>query len=169
MLLSGSTILKTSLAALLHAKKLLFISLCLSPVAWLVDTFAQWQVNNSTYLGFVLGAIAIDHLLGSLYHAFWLRDFCIKKNLGGLFTKMVIVVSVGYLFEGLDALTPEATILKDYTVTVLRLMVFLYPAMSAFGNSYEMTGRKFPPYDIMEKLRKFTENATINLNPKKDE
>lgn len=146
----------------LQIKKLLIISLMISPITWLIDKLAEWHIDNSDYVSFVIGAIIIDHILGSIYHAFYAKDWSVKKNLTGLLVKMVIVVSVGYLFEGLDTLMVQESILKEYSVMVLRLMVFLYPASSAFNNSYIMTGKKFPPMAFMEKLKKFSENATLN-------
>lgn len=109
-----------------------------------------------------MGAMVVDHLLGTLFHAFWRRDFSAWKNIKGLLLKLTIVVTVGYLFEGLNTLMVEQSILKDYTIMVLRLMVFLYPAMSAFKNSYIMTGKRFPPMALMEKLEKFAEGTAIN-------
>lgn len=160
ILITKILILKSTVG--LQIQKLLMLSLMISPFTWIVDRLAEWHIGNSDYVTFVIGAIIIDHILGSLYHAFWLRDFSFKKNIYGLLTKLIIVVCVGYLFEGLDTLMVKGSILKDYTVMVLRLMVFLYPASSAFQNSYEMTGKKFPPMAFMEKLKRFSESATIN-------
>lgn len=137
------------------------MALALSPLTWIIEKLGQWQVDNSTYVSFVIGAIAVDHILGSIYHAFFARDWSIKENVKGLLIKLLIVISIGYLFEGLDGLM-VSSILKEYTIMVLRLMVFLYPATSAFHNSYAMTGQKFPPMAFMEKLKRFSENATIN-------
>ena len=138
------------------------MALMVSPLTWLLDKLSIWHLENETYVTFVVGAIVVDHLLGSAYHAFWKRDFSLKLNVTGLILKLFIVVSVGYLFEGLNMLMAHESVLKDYTVMVLRLMVFLYPAGSAFGNSYEMTGRKFPPVGFMDKLKQFSESATLN-------
>ena len=149
---------------LFQIKAVFMCSIVLSPLTWLITKLTDWQLANSSYVSFVLGAIAIDHLLGTVYHAFYLRDFSMKKNVSGLLVKLMLVVCMGYLFEGLDSLMIEESILKDYTVMVLRLMVFLYPAGSAFANSYEMTGRKFPPVGFMEKLKQFSKSATINSN-----
>lgn len=165
LILTKLVILKSTIG--LQIQKLLMFSLMISPITWILERLNEWHIGNSDYVAFVIGAIAIDHILGSMYHAFWLRDFSMKKNIYGLITKLVIVLCVGYLFEGLDALMVESSILKDYTVMVLRLMVFLYPASSAFQNSYEMTGKKFPPMAFMEKLKKFSESATFNSSDKK--
>ena len=147
---------------LMKLKSSITLAIILSPITWVLDRLCSWHLDNHEYVSFVVGAIAIDHFLGTIYHAFYKRDFSIKKNLGGLLVKLVIVVTVGYLFEGLNTLMVHDSILKDYTVMVLRLMVFLYPASSAFGNSYVMTGRKFPPVGFMDKLKQF--NQTIKVD-----
>lgn len=152
--------------ALIEGKKLLFLALAISPLTWVLEKLGEWHLDNATYVSFVIGAIAVDHILGSIYHAFFARDWSIKKNIKGLLIKLLIVVSIGYLFEGLDGLM-VSSVVKEYTIMVLRLMVFLYPASSAFHNSYTMTGQKFPPMAFMEKLKRFSENATINTKDAK--
>jgi hypothetical protein len=138
------------------------LSLMISPVTYAIDKLHKWQVDNEDYFIFVVGAIVIDLFLGILYHAFWLRDFSFKAMATGFITKMVIIVSAGYLFEGLNTLMVEQSVFRDYTIMIMRLMIFLYPAGSAFGNMYEMTGQKFPPVGFMNKLKQFSENTTIN-------
>ncbi len=142
------------------------LALFISPLTWLLDRLSIWHLENEAYVTFVVGAIVVDHLLGSAFHAFWKKDFSLKLNVTGLMLKLFIVVCMGFLFEGLNTLMAQESILKDYTVMVLRLMVFLYPAGSAFGNSYEMTGRTFPPVGFMEKLKQFSQSTTINSNDK---
>lgn len=144
---------------LVKLKILAFISLTVSPFAMLLDKLIEWQELNIGYAVLVLTAVTIDHLLGTLYHAFWLRDFSFKKNVTGLITKLVIVVSIGYLFEGLHTLMESASLLVEYVVTTLRVSVFLYPAGSAFGNAYVMTDKQFPPMGFMEWLKKFAQNS----------
>jgi uncharacterized radical SAM superfamily protein len=133
-------------------------AMAFAPFVWLAEHLLNWTITNNVYATLVLFAIAADHVLGTAYHLFWKRDFSIKKNLTGLIVKLLIVVTVGYLFEGLNEMMAGVPILKDYTITTLRLLVFLYPAGSAFNNSYEMTNKQFPPMGFMEWLKKFAKN-----------
>lgn len=149
-------------AFMLKFKMLTFVALLISPFAMAIDKILEWQEVNVGYAILVLTAVAIDHILGTVYHAFWTKDFCFKKNVKGLVIKLLIVVSVGYLFEGLNMLMEDATFIVDYTLMTLRVMVFLYPAGSAFSNTYVMTNKKFPPMGFMEWLKRFTENAPKN-------
>ena len=168
-----SALLINTIKLFAKLKMLAIISLTITPFVWLLEKLTAWHMENGDYALFVLTAVAIDHLLGTAYHAFWKRDFSIKKNLSGLLVKTMIVVSVGYLFEGLNTLLVGASLIKSYFVISLRLMVFLYPAGSAFTNSYLITNKKFPPMGFMETLKKFSDRqatswlSNINKNDEK--
>lgn len=138
------------------------LGLCLSIPAFIFEMVVKWGVNNSDYVGFCLLAIMIDHVLGTIRHLFIDRDFTIKKNIKGMVIKIGLVVSVGLLFEGLNVIVKNDSIIKEYIVMTTRLMVFLYPAGSAFGNSSILSGGKFPPTAWIDKLKKFQENLNAN-------
>lgn len=110
----------------------------------------------------VLLAIIVDHLLGSWKHAFIKRDFTWLKNISGLAVKIGLVVCVGFLFEGLNVILKNDNIIKDYLTVVTRLIVFLYPAGSAFGNASVISGGVFPPTSWLDKLKKFQKNLDTN-------
>lgn len=135
---------------------------------FIIEKITNWSLENTDYIGFVLGAIAIDHFLGTIKHAFWSRDFCMKKNIIGISIKIGLVVLVGFLFEGLGIIFKHDTPIKDYLITVTRLMVFLYPAGSAFGNSSVISGGKFPPSGWIKKLKSFQANLNPNEFKNKD-
>lgn len=150
----------------LRVKSLLLLSLTIAPLTMILNSLSGWYIDNEMYVTIVLGAIIADHLIGTIYHAFWLKDFSIKKNVLGLTLKIFLVVMIGFLFEGLNILIVHDNIIKDWVIVVLRLMVFLYPGGSAFANSYVMTGKKFPPVGFMNKLEEFSKNASINITDK---
>lgn len=134
------------------------------------DRLMVWFYESIDYILIVFIAIIIDHALGTIRHLWFDRDFSIKKNLFGLVTKVALVVGVGILFEGLNVILDKESIIADYLTTVCRLMVFLYPAGSAFGNSAIVSKGKFPPESWLEKLKKFQENLNPNdLNKKNEE
>jgi len=151
---SGSIAAKAQAVTLLTA---LF-----SPVAYLTEVAYSWGQNNIIYINFVLGAIVVDHIVGTTYHIFYKRDFSVKKNLGGLMLKTFIVVASAYLVEGLDFLSPTTGVLKEYISASLRFAVFLYPAGSAAGNMYVVTGGKIPPKFIVDKITKFREDGKFD-------
>lgn len=129
-------------------------------IALIIGSVEKWTIDNSDYIGVVLVAIAIDHILGTIKHL-KIKDFTVKKNLVGLMTKIGLVVACGFLFEGLNIIIHKETFVKDYLTIVTRLIVFLYPAGSAFGNSTFLSNGKFPPQSWLDKLKHFQKN----LNP----
>lgn len=145
----------------LKVKATIKLGLMVSPFALLWDKIMKWGLDNETYIFVVLGAIIVDHVLGTIKHAFIDRDFTWKQNVSGFFVKLALVVGCGFLFEGLQALIVKESIITDYLEITTRLIVFLYPAGSAFGNSSIISGGKFPPQSWLDKLKKFQ----TNLNP----
>lgn len=128
----------------------------------IIDNLTAWSIGNSTYIQVVLMAIIIDHVLGSIKHLFWTKDFSMKKNLTGIVIKVGLTIMCGFLFEGLNHLITEKSIVKDYLTITTRCVVFLYPAGSAFSNSSVISGGKFPPVGWMNKLKRFQ----THLDPK---
>jgi len=141
--------------------------LAISPFIWILERITGWYIENQYYVLFVLGAIIVDHILGSIYHKFHKKDFTLKKNLIGLVVKVGLAVMVGFLFEGINILITAddkfAELISGWTVMTLRLIVFLYPTMSALENSNKMTNNKFPGnLGIFKKLKSFTETADLD-------
>lgn len=148
-------------------KSTVYLALASSPVAYILEKLLSWSMANQEYLVFVLLAIMVDHILGSIIHGFILRDFSFRKNLSGLILKIGLTVVIGLLFEGVNHIMKGDNFIKDYLTMVLRLSVFLYPAGSAFMNSAIITKGKFPPIGWMEKIKKF--NQDLDLKQFKEE
>ena len=136
------------------------LSVLFTPIALLFEASSEWLGANIDYIGLVLGAIAIDHLLGSLVHFFIKKDWSFKENIIGLCKKILLVVAVGFLFEGIGLIS-EQSFFEEYLKIVTRLMVFLYPAGSAFVNSSILTDGKFPPTAWLEKIADFSKDLKI--------
>lgn len=156
--------------AIVKFKSLLVLSVPLA-TTFLINPINEWVTQNLAYIGFVLVAIAIDHLLGSAVHIFVKKDFTFKKNVIGLAIKLTLVLSVGILFEGFQFLysdkTPLIEVVTNYLLAITRIMVFLYPASSAFVNSSILTSGKFPPFGWIKKVENF--NKSMDINQFKDE
>lgn len=141
---------------LIKMKGVIALSYLLSPIAlFSFKILGGWYISNSDYVLIILAAIAIDHLLGTIKYLFFVGDFNIKENIKGLTVKIFLVVCMGILFEGLNILVSQDSIIKDYLVIVTRLMVFLYPALSAFRSSSIISGGKFPPKAWIIKVKEF--------------
>lgn len=146
---------------LAKAKSAFFLGVSVSPIAYVIEQITNWSLLNQDYIMFVLGAIAVDHIIGMIMHAFYKRDFSWRKNLEGLIIKISLAVAMGFLFEGVNHLIKEDSFVKNYLVMVLRLSVFLYPASSAFMNSSVITKGKFPPIGWINKIKAFNTNLEL--------
>lgn len=157
---SGDMIMKIKASTKISVLTSLFFVAIDYAAMWL-NTMTQlsvWIIDNAVYIKLVLFAIGIDHFLGTIKHLFWTKDFHFKKNILGLLIKTGLVVCCGVLFEGLNTLIHEDNLIKSYLTTTTRIIVFLYPAGSAFSSSSVISGGKFPPIGWINKLRKFQQN-----------
>jgi len=143
-------------------KSTLVLSIMTAAPVGLFETLSNWLIDNSAYIGFVLFAIVVDHILGSAVHLWVKRDFSFKKNIIGIFVKLGLVFTVGVLFEGFQYIYPEDNVITDYLSLITRLMVFLYPAGSAFMNCAILTKGKFPPIGWINKISKFNQNLNVS-------
>lgn len=129
--------------------------------------------DNRDFLRIVLTAIAIDHILGTIGHSrFFKNDFSLVKNIGGLAIKLLIVVTMGSLFNDLATLTKTEDFIYKYLSFVTHIIIFLYPARSAMRNCYIITGKTFPPKIMMKNSDSVFESMDItmfNKNKSKEE
>lgn len=132
------------------------ISMMLAPIT-LLKGFDFWYLENAVYLNFVVGAIFVDWVLGTIKHALWLHDFKIKYNLRGVLVKLLLTVSLGAVFEGLKYLTMELNFVTKYFMVVLRVAVFMYPAMSIIRSSRVISDGKFPPERLFQRIENWTD------------
>lgn len=155
--------------AIAKFKSTLILAIVASAPVGLLETLTHWLSENGAYIFFVLVAITIDHILGSAVHLWLKKDFSFKKNITGVFTKLALVFSVGVLFEGFQFIYAQDNFITDYLSIITRLMVFLYPAGSAFMNCALLTNGKFPPVAFMQKITKFNQNLDLTEFKKKDD
>lgn len=114
----------------------------------------NWYLYNDTYVVIMLGTIAVDHALGTWKYLNW-RKFDFKKNVGGLFTKIFIVIMGAWLFEAMGGIIHKDSIFKDWLLIVTRLLVFIYPAYSAWKSMSVITKGAFPPKSWIERIERF--------------
>lgn len=123
--------------------------------------FSEWSLSNQSYIIGVLSCIAIDHLVGSAYHAFKIRDFTLKKNVNGLLSKLSLCAGAAILFEVIHQTVQEVSFIYDYLKIITRLIIILYPAGSAFMNMSALTNGVFPPVGWINKISIF--NTSLDL------
>ena len=90
------------------------------------------------------------------------RTFSFKQNAIGLIVKIALTTGAAFLFEGLGSIVKDsADIIVVSLTTVTRVIVFLYPAVSAWQNIYIVSDERFPPKAWMDRINKFNENLNV--------
>lgn len=138
------------------------LSLPISFVTTIIQSFHSWSLSNYDYISAVLLCIAIDHILGTILHAGKLKDFSIKYNILGVCKKISLCVLSGIIFEVIHYTLKDVPLIYDYLKSVTRLTVLLYPAGSAFINMSILTNGKFPPFGWIKRIQAF--NSSLNLD-----
>ena len=146
---------------LLKLKSIVLIAFPIGTFSWLLSQFNEWTECNQNYIAVVLICITIDHIVGTIYHAFKLKDFCFKKNAVGTLKKLSLCVLSAILFEVIHSTLQNIPFLYDYLKSVTRLVVVLYPAGSAFINMSALTNGSFPPLGWIKKIKAFNEDLDI--------
>lgn len=150
---SGNFLLKIKATALL--------AFPLGTFTWCFSEIIHWSVSNRGFMAGVLTCIAIDHIIGSFYHAFKLRDFCFRKNIAGLLYKLGLCASSVILFEIIHTTLKDVNWAYEYLKTITRLIVILYPAGSAFMNMSALTNGVFPPLGWIKKIKNFNDELDL--------
>lgn len=137
------------------------LALPLSALGLLINDISNWGVSNVSYIGGVLGCIAVDHIIGSVYHLRQ-RDFTLKRNAVGLVTKIGLCAGAALMFEIIQHAMKDAPLIYEYLKMITRLIVLLYPAGSAFMNMSALTNGVFPPIGWIKKIKAF--NSDLDLD-----
>ena len=137
------------------------ISLAVTPFLFIWEKIVKWGIPNQDYILIVLMAILLDWFFGIIKHL-QKRTFSFKKNASGLILKIALTVGAGMLFEGLNSIIKDSAHIVVLSLTIVtRVIVFLYPAVSAWQNIYVVSGERFPPKAWMDRINKFNENLNI--------
>ena len=137
------------------------ISLIISPFLFVWDKIVKWGIPNQDYILIVLMAILLDWFFGIWKHL-KKRTFSFKHNALGLIIKIALTTGAAFLFEGLGTIVKDsADIIVVSLTTVTRVIVFLYPAVSAWQNIYIVSDERFPPKAWMDRINKFNENLNV--------
>ena len=137
------------------------ISIVVSPFLFVWEKLVKWGIPNQDYILIVLMAILLDWFFGIIKHL-QKRTFSFKENALGLVLKISLTVGAGMLFEGLNSIVKDSADIVVLSLSIVtRVIVFLYPAVSAWQNIYVVSGERFPPKAWMERINKFNENLNI--------
>lgn len=149
-----------------NGREIILALLKLGSVPAVAFTFNEkitgWYLDNYSFMAMVLFAIAVDHILGTIVHIWYEKDFVFKKNYIGFITKIGGCIAGYVLLEMLREILQDADFIAIYMKMLIQAMVFLYPGGSALGNLSIITNGKFPPIGWMNKIDNF--QKTVNLN-----
>lgn len=150
-------------------KLICLISFPMSIITGISQSIRTWSVTNQEYISLVLLCIAIDHIIGTIVHAFKLKDFSIQSNIIGITKKIFLCALAGILFEAVHYTLKEVPLIYEYLKSVTRLIVVLYPAGNAFINMSILTNGKFPPFGWIKKIQAFNTNLDLEKFKKADD
>lgn len=143
---------------LIKLKSSFILGTTASPFIYIISLLKGLDFNIMMVIAF---AIIIDHLIGSYVHLFIKRDWSWKENGKGFLTKMFLCVSAFFLFEGMSIILEGADTIELYFKVTTSLIVFMYPAGSAFMNMTLVTNGKFPPTGWINKIQSFNKNPNL--------
>lgn len=126
------------------------------------DFLDTWLNENVSYVVIALGLVGLDHFIGSITHQFFLKDFCWKKNIIGLLIKLSMVLCGALIFEGIAHITKETDLVYVYLKMTTRLVVCVYPGVSAMKNMRVITNGVFPPAALVGKFDGFQKDLNID-------
>lgn len=132
----------------------------------LSKSISWWIEKNIDYILIALGSVALAHILGSIVHHKFKKDFDWRKNIIGFCIMLSMVVVVALLMEGLAHITKQQDFIYKYMSMVGRLITIIYPIRSALKNVKIITNGAFPPDALIGKLESF--NKTLDISEFKD-
>lgn len=135
----------------------------------LIPELIIWYDNNNAYIRIALGVIAVDHFLGSYVHRFKIKDWDWRQNITGFGVKLSMVVAFGFIMEGLAHITMEDDFIYRYVKMSGRILVVLYPGISAMKNMRIITNGVFPPSVFFGKAEDAFNTGDIRKLKKDDE
>lgn len=130
------------------------------------NMFDLWMIENFNYFAIAMCMAGVDHLLGSIVHYFFIKDWSWKLNGIGLLIKVSMVLVGIFVFDGLTHLAKNQSLIYDYMKMVTSLVVCLYPASGVMKNMSIITKGKFPPVSLINKFNNF--NDTLDTKELKE-
>jgi hypothetical protein len=87
------------------------------------EGLSKWYIVNQWFMIFVFYAIVIDHILGSIVHAFVKKDFTFKKNGIGFLAKVGFCITGYSLFIMIELPTKKWTNFLSPYAAILNLLI----------------------------------------------
>lgn len=139
------------------------VQLSVAPAAaiTLTERLTNWYIESEFFMFLLCIVIMIDHIVGSIRHWLFDRDFTFKENLKGLILKLGVIIAGFLVLSTIDNILSKLEFFKLYFSVLVQLIVILYPGSSALSNLSIITNGKFPPNGFLEKIKNFNKSADI--------
>lgn len=135
--------------------------LSISPLAFLLDEFNTWFLNNTHFFIGILYAMLANIIVGAWYHHkvgdFKWKIFFIKN------IEMWVIILLTYpLLEIMNHIVKTSVIGEIFKI-IIQLATLLYPISKVLKNTYILSNRQFPPAFIMERIYEFKKTGDLDF------
>lgn len=140
-----------------------------APIAFMLESFNLWYIDNKQFFSFVLGALLINMFVGAWYHR-KMKTFSWELFLKRNALMWAVLIPVYALLEMLRLTAGDNMIGEGFKV-VIQITTLLYPISKALKNFYILSNKQFPPQFIMNKIYNFEKTGDLKefFNKEKEE
>lgn len=141
----------------------MMFSLLWSPVVFFSDLLRNYLVPDEHLLKTVIALCFLDSVIGAA-KSIKQKRFNWLILMIGLMTKLMvsyIATVILKLMTNHEEMTSSADF-EMYFILVGKLMIMMYPSISAFNNLHYLTSGKFPPLWYMERYDSFNKTGKID-------
>lgn len=147
---------------MIYSKILSALKLAMVPAVGLSisERITGWYLERETYIIILAFSLIADLILGVWKHL-ELHSFSFEKMLFG-FTKKLAFSIVFYFFsEALLQILHDAKFDSPAVTGFLRFLLFAWPAGNVMVNMGILTGGKFPPLFVLNRIAKFNKTGDL--------
>lgn len=141
----------------------MMFSLLWSPVVFFSDLLRNYLVPDEHLLKTVIALCFLDSVIGAA-KSIKQKRFNWLILMIGLMTKLMvsyIATVILKLMTNHEEMT-SSTDFEMYFILVGKLMIMMYPSISAFNNLHYLTSGKFPPLWYMERYDSFNKTGKLD-------
>jgi hypothetical protein len=133
--------------------------LAFMPVAWVLNTFNLWFVDNKIFFQVLVWTIIANIVAGGKVH--WDNHTFKLKTLLWKNIEMCIIILFTYpILEGINRITGD-NLAGDVFQWAIQIGTILYPGSKAIKNLHIWSNGKYPPAFLMEKIYKFEKDGDV--------
>lgn len=132
----------------------------LAPVIFVLDLVNWWFKENQQFGTFMCIALLINLIVGVYFHlkqgTFQFKHFMFKN------VEMASVIIGVYIMLEMLRYTAGNNIAGEIFKVLIQVTTLLYPTSKVLKNIFIITGGKYPPKFLMDKLYNFEKNGDLS-------